>query len=179
MKLPFEQDQLTQTGHAIECRIYAEDASRGYLPSIGRIVHYVQPSGPSIRVDSGVTTGSEVSVYYDPMLAKLVAWARTRDEAIDKMAWALTRYVIMGVTTNVEFLRNVVIHPEFRAGHTTTRFLEKHAIQAATRSGDADETLIAAALSARTGLSRSSGNSSAVATGPETPWAKASGWRAY
>jgi len=178
-KLPFEQDQLTQTGHALECRIYAEDASRGFLPSIGRIVHYVQPSGPGLRVDSGVIAGSEVSVYYDPMLAKLIAWARTRDEAIDKMAWALRRYVVMGVTTNIEFLRNVVLHPEFRAGRTTTRFLDHHPIQADTGSPDSNAALIAAALSARAGTQRLSGSTAAVAASTDSPWTTAAGWRAY
>lgn len=178
-KLPFSQELLSQTGHAIEARICAEDASRGYLPSIGRIIHYVQPSGPGIRVDSGVTAGSEVSVYYDPMLAKLIAWARTRDEAIDKLAWALRRYVIMGVTTNVEFLRSVILHPEFRAGRMTTRFLDKHSIATAAATAHADDALIAAAMSARNGTARASAQSGVVATSTDTPWANASGWRAY
>jgi len=180
MKLPFDQEQLTQTGHAIECRIYAEDASKGFLPSIGRIAHYVAPSGPGIRVDSGVTAGSEISVYYDPMLSKLIAWARTRDEAIEKMAWALRRYVVMGVTTNIEFLRNVVLHPEFRAGRTTTRFLENHAIAAAAPEGDGTESMIAAALAARSGRGRHAvGTSAGALVAADTPWARATGWRAY
>jgi len=178
-KLPFTQDRLTQTGHAIEARIYAEDASRGYLPSIGRIVHYVQPSGPGIRVDSGVIAGSEVSVYYDPMLAKLIAWARTRDEAIEKMLWALRRYVVIGVTTNVEFLRSVIQHPEFRAGRTTTRFLDKHSIVSTAASRHADDALVAAAISTRNGNARTGARLHTATTSAESPWASASGWRAY
>lgn len=178
-KLPFAQNKLSQTGHAIEARIYAEDPSRGYLPSIGRIVHYVQPSGPGIRVDSGVTAASEVSVYYDPMLAKLIAWARTRDEAIEKIAWALRRYVVMGVTTNIEFLRSVIVHPEFRAGRTTTRFLDKHALTPQVAKSNADDAIIAAAISARSGATRSTVKPGAAAATVDTPWAATSGWRAY
>ena len=126
--LPFTQDDLTQTGHAIEARVYAEDPTNGFVPSIGRLEHYVPPVGPNIRVDSGVVQGSEVSVYYDPMLAKLIVWGRDRSEAVERIIWALDRYVVLGVTTNIEFLRRVVDHQAFRSGDVNTNFLNEHKI---------------------------------------------------
>jgi len=145
-ELPFTQSDLSQTGHALECRIYAEDAAKGFLPSTGTLAHYVPPVGPNIRVDSGVVSGSEVSVYYDPMLAKLIVWGRTREEAIARMSWALDHFVVMGVTTNIEFLRNLMSHSDFRAGRVHTQFLQEQTILA-TRGGDIPEAAwIAAAL---------------------------------
>jgi hypothetical protein len=103
-------------GHALECRIYAEDPERGFLPGAGTIQVYREPSGPGIRVDSGVSEGSEVSVHYDSMLAKLLVRAETRDLALERMDWALSRFVILGLPTNLEFLRALLRHPAFRAG---------------------------------------------------------------
>ncbi len=143
--LPFTQQQLSQRGHAIECRLYAEDPASGFLPSIGRIVDYLEPSGPNIRVDSGVALGSAVEVYYDPMLAKLTVWGRDRAEAIARMRWALARYVVLGVTTNIDFLADVVSSADFAAGHTDTHFLERlHADDA----GPSDEAILAAVIAA-------------------------------
>ncbi|MEK6643950.1 MAG: acetyl-CoA carboxylase biotin carboxylase subunit [Planctomycetota bacterium] len=175
-KLPFTQDELRQQGHALECRIYAEDASRGFLPSVGVLEHYAAPSGPNIRVDSGVAEGNEVSVYYDPMLSKLIVWGRTRDEAIARMDWALARYVVMGVTTNIEFLCEVLNHAEFRAGRLHTQFLDEHKIASAATIPD--EALMAAALAGRNG----SGASHAMTTEERrvpSPWQSAGGWRAF
>ncbi len=175
-KLPFTQADLKQEGHAIECRIYAEDAARGFLPSIGTLERYIEPRGPGIRIDTGVAQGSEVSVYYDPMLAKLVCWARTREEAIDKTIRALDRYIIMGVTTNVAFLRDVLAHPEFRAGNLHTHFLEQHAIAAAAPGNPPTEALIAAAVAARLGPAAAKASLGASITAPG-PWESAGRWR--
>ena len=175
-KLPFTQVDLKQEGHAIECRIYAEDAARGFLPSIGVLERYIEPRGPGIRIDTGVAQGSEVSVYYDPMLAKLVCWARTREEAIDKTIRALDRYVIMGVTTNVAFLRDVLAHPEFRAGNLHTHFLEQHAIAAAAPGNPPTEALIAAAVAARLGRAAAKASLGAAIAAPG-PWESAGRWR--
>ncbi len=103
--LPFKQNDLSQRGHAIECRVYAEDPANGFLPSIGRVFTSVEPVGPGVRVDAGVTSGDEVTLHYDPMIAKLIVSGETRDDAIAKMLWALHHYVILGeVTTNIPFL---------------------------------------------------------------------------
>ena len=90
--LPWRQEELTQRGHAIECRVYAEDPARGFLPQAGPLLRYREPSGPGIRVDAGVVEGGEVSVYYDPLLAKLIVWGATRAEAIARTREALARY---------------------------------------------------------------------------------------
>ncbi len=173
--LPFTQEDLSQDGHAIECRIYAEDPDRGFLPSIGTLAHYVEPRGPGIRIDSGVEQGSEVSVYYDPMLAKLICRGRTRDEAIDKSIWALERFIIMGVKTNVAFLRDVLMQPDFRRGNLHTHFLEENPIAALSDEVPQD-ALIAAALMTRLGADRRSVPAAAT-THSAGPWETAGGWR--
>lgn len=154
-RLPFTQDELFQHGHAIECRIYAEDPASGFLPSTGVIDMYVEPRGASIRVDSGIETGSEVSIHYDPMLAKLIAWGRTRDEAIARMRWALRKYVVLGVTTNIEYLHRILEEPDFVAGHCDTHYLEHHKIEKLPDAGRLKEALIAAAWASTFGASQS------------------------
>jgi acetyl/propionyl-CoA carboxylase alpha subunit len=123
--LPFEQSDLSQRGHAIECRIYAEDPANNFLPSIGKIGWYVEPQGPGVRVDAGISTNSEVTPYYDPMLAKLITYGANRPEAIAKMNRALREMVVLGVTTNIPYLLAILAEPDFVAGHTTTGFLEE------------------------------------------------------
>jgi acetyl/propionyl-CoA carboxylase alpha subunit len=119
-------DNLTQRGHAIECRIYAEDGENNFMPSIGRIVHYSEPCGPGVRVDSGVTGGVEITIDYDPIMAKLIVHAPTREQAVIKMIDALNNYKILGVKTSKKFMIDVIRHPEFAAGRTFTDFIEKH-----------------------------------------------------
>ena len=126
MKLRLKQSDLSQRGHAIECRIYAEDPANGFLPSVGVLGKVESPTGPNIRDDTGIYTGMEVTSYYDPMLSKLVVSAETREESINKMIWALSKYAVIGVTTNVPFLKQVLEHPEFKKGNITTHFIENH-----------------------------------------------------
>jgi acetyl-CoA carboxylase biotin carboxylase subunit len=125
--LPLEQEAVRMSGHAIECRIAAEDADRGFLPATGRIEAYAEPGGPGIRVDSGIAVRSEVSAYYDPLLLKVVAHGRDRHEALARMGRALAELDIGGVTTNVGFHRGLLAHPDVRAGRVHTRWLEDHA----------------------------------------------------
>lgn len=181
--LPFTQEALRQDGHAIECRIYAEDPERGFLPSVGRIEQYVPPVAPFVRVDSGVMQGSEVTVHYDPMLAKLIVWGRTREEAYDRMAWSLKRFVILGVTTNVEFLAALVRHPDVRAGSVHTQFLQEQQLDWGQTDDTPDEALIAAALAARRLTSGQRGEAHGGGR-PETgrhpsPWASAQAFPAH
>jgi acetyl/propionyl-CoA carboxylase alpha subunit len=126
MELTLKQKDLSQRGHAIECRIYAEDPSNGFLPSVGKLEKVESPTGPNIRDDTGIYTGMEITSYYDPMLAKLVASGEKRGESIDKMIWALSRYMVLGVTTNIPFLKKVLEHKEFRSGKITTHFIENY-----------------------------------------------------
>ena len=126
MELTFKQNDLVQRGHALECRIYAEDPSNGFLPSIGTLEKVEIPIGPNIRNDTGVETNFYVSPYYDPMLAKLAVNSENREESINKMIWALSHYVVLGVTTNISFLKKVLEHPEFRKGNITTHFINDY-----------------------------------------------------
>ena len=125
-KLAWQQGDIKQRGQAIECRIYAEDPARGFLPSSGKILYLQEPRGPGIRVDSGIYAGWEVPIYYDPILAKLIVWGENREIACRRMVAALRDYVILGIATTIPFLRDVIGHPEFMAGRTTTNFIPQH-----------------------------------------------------
>jgi len=125
-KLTVKQHSLIQRGHAIECRIYAEDPANGFLPSIGKLTKVEAPTGPNIRDDTGIYTGMEITPYYDPMLAKIVTYAENREENINKMIWALSHYVVLGVTTNIPFLKKVLEHNEFKKGNITTHFIDDY-----------------------------------------------------
>jgi len=178
--LPFRQDELIPNGHAIECRICAEDASRGFLPSIGTIARYAAPSAPCVRVDSGVHRGSEVSVYYDPMLAKLIVWGRTRQEALERMSWALRRFVILGVTTNIDFLQDLIAHPDVHSGRVHTHFLNEHPDIGQHEVHVPTEAIVAAALADRLSKRGSSSNGKQGREVSETesgPWQSAGSWR--
>jgi acetyl-CoA carboxylase biotin carboxylase subunit len=126
MELTIKQHDVLQRGHALECRIYAEDPSNGFLPSIGTLEKVEIPIGPNIRNDTGVETNFHVSSYYDPMLAKLTVNSENREESINKMIWALSHYIILGVTTNISFLKKILEHPEFRKGNITTHFINEY-----------------------------------------------------
>ena len=123
--LPFTQESQSQRGHAIECRIYAEDPAQGFLPQAGTILHYREPQGPGIRVDSGVREGSEVSVFYDPMLAKLIVFAETRDAARRRAITALRDFSIGGIGTNLGLLTQILEHPQFVRASVDTGFLDR------------------------------------------------------
>ena len=125
-KLSFSQKDLEQRGHALECRIYAEDATKNFLPSSGKILFLKEPKGPGVRHDCGVYSGWEVPIYYDPILAKLIVWAEDRDAACDRMLAALNDYAILGISTSISFLKDIINHPEFRAGRTNTGFIKNH-----------------------------------------------------
>jgi 3-methylcrotonyl-CoA carboxylase alpha subunit len=147
-RLPWTQQSLIQRGHAIECRIYAEDPSRDYLPQAGGLLMYREPQGPGIRVDAGVVEGSDVSVFYDPLLAKLVVHAETREAAIARVAAALRRYIVLGIHTNIPLLSAILRHPRFIAGDVDTAFLvgERDALQDALHTEIPPAALAAVAL---------------------------------
>jgi acetyl-CoA carboxylase biotin carboxylase subunit len=125
--LPWRQEDVVQRGAAIECRIYAEDPARNFMPSPGTISRWEPPSGPGIRVESGVAEGCQVSVHYDPLLAKLVAAGATRDEAIARMEGALETFVVEGLKTAIPFHRRVMASAAFREGRTHTQMVEQGA----------------------------------------------------
>jgi acetyl-CoA carboxylase biotin carboxylase subunit len=143
--LPWRQSALSQRGHAIECRIYAEDPLRDFLPQAGRLLMYREPKGPGIRVDSGVVEGAEVSVYYDPMLAKLIVSAETRRDAVARAVMALKEFIVLGLRTNIPFLLAILDHPRFVKGHIDTAFLDSEAVSLETAL---DRAVPAAAVAA-------------------------------
>jgi acetyl/propionyl-CoA carboxylase alpha subunit len=122
--LRWRQDSLFQRGHAIEVRVYAEDPANNDFPQAGPLLLYREPSMPGIRIDSGVYEGGEVSVHYDPLIAKLIADGETRDIARRRAIEALRSYPILGIRTNIAFLIEVLTHPRFVSGDIDTRFLE-------------------------------------------------------
>jgi len=123
--LTIRQEDVQWRGAAIECRVYAEDPEQQFMPSPGRIVHLKEPSGPGIRVDSGVYTGWNVPLEYDPLLAKLCVWASTREQAINRLARALSEYTLTGVRTNLTLFREICADPVFREGRLSTAFLDQ------------------------------------------------------
>ena len=124
-RLTLRQEDVTWRGSAIECRIYAEDPDHDFMPAPGRIVHLSEPSGPGIRLDSGIFQGWNVPLEYDPLLAKLAAWGPTRETAIRRLDRALAEYVLTGVRNNIGFFREVLADAEFREGRLSTSFLER------------------------------------------------------
>jgi len=144
--LPWRQEEITATGHAIECRIYAEDPSNGFLPCPGLIERYREPGGPWVRVDSGVTTGTDVTVHYDPMIAKLVVWGRTRTECIQRTDRALREYRVTGIRTSIGFFRAVLADPDFLSGHYSTAFITPERLAALAPGRDDEVAAIAAAI---------------------------------
>ena len=144
--LPLAQGQIELRGHAIEARIYAEDPDRGFLPSIGRIAHLRPPQlSAEVRVDTGVRAGDEISRFYDPMIAKLIAWGEDRGAALRRLRVALAGYQVVGVTTNIGFLQRVVAHRAFAGAHLDTGLIERYRDALLPPAAAADGTTLAVA----------------------------------
>jgi acetyl-CoA carboxylase biotin carboxylase subunit len=174
-RLGLTQDDLVPRGHAIECRIYAEDPAQHFLPSPGRIALLREPQGPGLRLDSGVAAGGEVTVHYDPMLAKLSAWGATRDEARRRLIAALRDYAVLGVTTNIAFLVDVLEHPAFAAGSTHTQFIDEHLRDWHPAEPEAELAAIAAAL--HTVLAPAAASGAGPRQRAASPWQTLGAWR--
>jgi acetyl-CoA carboxylase biotin carboxylase subunit len=175
-RLEFTQADLSQTGHAIECRIYAEDPRNNFLPSSGKIILFREPQGPGVRHDCGIYEGWEVPVHYDPILSKLIVHAENRDAARARMKRALNDMSILGIATCLEYLEDIISHEAYAAGETQTDFIEKH--MSGWASGSTSEesehlALIAAALS----LSSEKGVGGTVKERAPSPWDTLGGWR--
>ncbi len=124
-RLSVNQKDVSRRGHSLECRIYAEDPNNNFLPSTGKIFHYKEPGGPGVRVDSGFGSGSEVTMYYDPLISKLVCWGSNRATAIELMKRALSEYQIAGVINNISFLSLIIDHKSFKSGKFDINFLNE------------------------------------------------------
>jgi acetyl/propionyl-CoA carboxylase alpha subunit len=171
--LPWSQSQLVQRGHAIEARVYAEDPSHDFLPQAGRLLLYREPRRPGLRIDSGVREGDEVSVHYDPLLAKVIATAETRELAIARLVAGLRDFPILGIRTNVPFLLDVLHDASFVEGRVDTGFLD--------RRGHQDEIPFESPLPevVRAVLTSASATVAGSA-GPAAdwnPWTRLQGWR--
>ena len=179
--LPFTQADVQQRGHAIECRLYAEDAANNFLPAIGPLLRFIPPDGPGIRVDAGVQSGDVISIHYDPMIAKIIVHDVDRTAAIQRMQNALAQTVALGTITNREFLMALLAHPAFAAGEVDTHFVDAHLDELLpTLSSPPDVALIAAALGDFLRVDRSA--RSMTATGYSdgdlySPWSVADGFR--
>ena len=145
-QLSYTQDQIEFNGHAIECRINAEDPYNGFLPSTGRITHSLIPTGPGVRVDTGVYPGFEITPYYDPMIAKLIVWGETRAQAILRMRRALEEYRIVGVRTNIPFHQTLMDSHRFMGGQFDTRFVEERFSMKSSSDAASSDAEIAAVL---------------------------------
>lgn len=180
-KLPCSQSELTLTGHSFEARVYAEDPNNEFLPATGRLSVLRPPEeNRYVRVDTGVVEGDTVSVFYDPMIAKLIVWDEDRDKALNRLAIALREYHINGVTTNIEFLYNIATAPDFKAANLTTRFIEQHYDSLFSSSlSDSDELIPYAALTVMLQQSHDDyGNQQPTIAGWVSPAHINDGWRA-
>jgi acetyl-CoA carboxylase, biotin carboxylase subunit len=176
LPLGLSQEQLVQRGHAIECRIYAEDPQAGFLPSPGLISCLREPAGPGVRNDCGVYQGVQVPMEYDPILSKLVVHARTREQARQRMLRALGDYVVLGIKTSIPYLADVLSHPEFIAGATSTDFLERHLADWRPRPEGADLARLAYVLADNLTIQAPPG--AGQAQGWPTPWQTLGRWSA-
>ncbi|HEV2659316.1 MAG TPA: acetyl/propionyl/methylcrotonyl-CoA carboxylase subunit alpha [Ktedonobacteraceae bacterium] len=179
--LDITQERINQRGHAIEVRLYAEDAEQNFLPSPGTVAHFVQAEGPGVRVDSGIASGDEITQFYDPMIAKLIVYGEDRPAAIARLQRALASSVVLGVTTNIPLLLAISNQPAFQAGITHTGFLEEQHLlnPPATHVELPDEVLIAAAcaeIRAELQNAALSNNGSAYPS-PRNPWQTLGPWR--
>jgi acetyl-CoA carboxylase biotin carboxylase subunit len=174
--LTLVQEEIQVRGHAIECRIYAEDPEQGFYPSPGKITYMIEPSGPGIRNDCGVYAGFQVPVEYDPILSKLIAHAENRDAAIQRMIQALERYVILGIRTPIPFLIDVLRSKAFVAGETFTDFVISHFADWKPERTDADMARIAYIIDDLAGRKKTK-VSSAGAGEPLSPWQSLGNWR--
>ncbi len=145
-KLNIKQEDIFQRGHAIEARIYAEDPENNFFPSPGKILFVKEPLGPGIRVDSGIYSGWNVPTHYDPILSKLIVWAETRTEAIERMIFALKEYVVLGIKTNIPFLIRIMQTQEFKSGNIHTHFIDEHLDELLPQHKNLNMALIASAL---------------------------------
>ena len=172
--LPLTQEQVPLNGWAVETRVYAEDPYRGFLPSIGRLTTLRQPApSPTVRIDTGVIEGAEISIYYDPLIAKLITHGPTREAAIDAQVAAIDAYVIRGLGHNLDFLSAVLQHPRFRAGELTTGFIAEEypdGFHGAPASAQTHAHLIAAAATIHARLAARAGEVSGRLNGHGPEW---------
>jgi acetyl/propionyl-CoA carboxylase alpha subunit len=175
-----EQAAIQRRGHALECRLYAEDPATGFLPDTGPVLKFAEPRGPGVRVDAGVATGDKLSHHYDPLIAKIIVQAESREAAIRRMQAALRETAVLGLKTNLEFLQDVLAHPAFQRGEAATDFVDRHFANWRPPASEAgrDAALIAAALSELAPPAPAiAPRLAATATEDHRPWSRTDGFR--
>jgi len=176
-KLPKSQDQIAFRGHALECRIYAEDPRAGFLPSSGKILALDEPHIPGVRIDSGIREGMDISVYYDPILSKVISFSDDRNGAIRKMREALDRYVLLGVSTPIEILRDILSHPEFVAGNLSTHFIDDHFADWKPSAHDGADLAAALLVATRATTGMAAASTNGDRPGIPSPWQSLGSWQ--
>ena len=171
--LDFSQKDVKQRGHAIECRVYAEDPSRDFLPTPGLIRKMILPEGSGIRNDVGVSEGQEITSDYDPLLAKVVVWDSCRNSAINRMDYALSNFVILGLITNQPFLREIMNNPSFNKASFSTNFIDEN-FQNWSFEVISPEVLVLALLGTK---STSITTKTKTSRDPYSPWSSRGSWR--
>ncbi len=173
---PYNQSDLHQRGHAIECRLYAEDPASDFLPASGPLLRFIEPIGPGVRIDAGFTSGDLITTYYDPLIAKLITAAEDRPTALRRMQAALRNTILLGIPSNWQFLQDVLAHPDFQVGVAHTAWVEQ--TFAGWQPPQCDlppEVVLAAALTHRDQTGIGAGNS--ITPDPFSPWKQADGFR--
>lgn len=174
--LQWKQEDLTQRGHAIETRIYAEDPAAGFLPAAGPLLFLREPQGPGVRVDSGVVEGVDVPIHYDPIMSKVITWGQDREQAIRRMIQALEHYVALGVPTTAPFLRDILDSKPFREGKTYTDFIDQY-FKTWTGEDEEERMIAMAAASALGGGTNGSTGEETVAAKQPSTWETLGEWR--
>jgi 3-methylcrotonyl-CoA carboxylase alpha subunit len=177
--LPCAQKDLAIGGHAIEARVYAEDPDRDFLPSIGRLRHLRAPlESANVRIDTGVRQGDEVSMHYDPMIAKLIVWDSDRAAALRRLRQALSEFQVVGVTTNIKFLSAIAAHPAFAEAELDTGFIARHSDELFPDTAPASDRVLAlASLDVLLRRGEEARHDALVSSDPNSPWNLTSGWQ--
>jgi 3-methylcrotonyl-CoA carboxylase alpha subunit len=176
--LPLRQEDLKDVGNAIEVRLYAEDPERDFLPQTGRLTHLAFPPGDDARVDTGVRAGDAITVFYDPMIAKLIVWGRDRRSAVARLRGALARTRIAGLATNLRFLQAIAAHPAFAAAELDTGFIERHRADLLPPPAPLPpRTLALGALGLLLERANATRAKAAASADPHSPWNRTDGWR--
>ncbi|MEX2409602.1 MAG: biotin/lipoyl-containing protein, partial [Rhodovibrionaceae bacterium] len=177
--LPKRQEELSIRGHAMEARVYAEDPDRDFLPAVGRIAHLLPPrESERVRIDSGIRSGDEVSVHYDPMIAKLIVWGEDRERARQELHRALDSYEVVGPTTNLAFLSRLVGHPGFAAAELDTGFIPRHEESLFPPAEEPGPAIVALACLAELLRGEALAEARAAASSdPYSPFHATNGWR--
>ena len=175
-KLQLSQEQIRQNGHAIETRIYAEDPDNDFVPSPGKILFLSEPNGPGIRIDSGIYQGCDIPPHYDPILSKLIVWSENRKMSIVRISETLKEYIILGIKTNIGYLKRIIDSKNFASGDYDTHFIDEHEEKLLPKQEKLDIALIVGALNKSLGISKRAKEYDSQYSQKTTPWQEIGKW---